>query len=213
MPCGGIGAGQLYVRGDGTLAQWWIDNTYYDTGYGHPGVINTPMGTYPIGYPNKANRPPSPVDQGFAISVKSPMAPCRGAPAESRRLRRYRLHRRIPDRHDPIRYKGRRDAARGDPGRGFLAVDSAEHSGFGQPGNHRALHRAEHVRSTGRGGSRRLAPELRLAGTRGRRGRASAEPSAATRGTCGSGHGPDSAGRPPAAGRRSSAWRRGAGRT
>ena len=83
MPCGGIGAGQLYVRGDGTLAQWWIDNTYYDTGYGHPGVTTTPMGSYPIGYANKANRPPSPVDQGFAIAVKS-----RAGPAVVRRLSR-----------------------------------------------------------------------------------------------------------------------------
>ena len=83
MPCGGIGAGQLYVRGDGTLAQWWIDNTYYDTGYGQPGVTTTRIGSYPIGYANKANRPPSPVDQGFAIAVKSP-----GGPAVVRRLSR-----------------------------------------------------------------------------------------------------------------------------
>lgn len=26
MPVGGICAGQLYVRGDGTLANWWIAN-------------------------------------------------------------------------------------------------------------------------------------------------------------------------------------------
>lgn len=75
MPCGGIGAGQLYVRGDGTLAQWWIDNTYYDTGYGNPGVANTRLGPYPIGYATQANRPPSPVEQGFAIRVTTPNHP------------------------------------------------------------------------------------------------------------------------------------------
>ena len=44
MPCGGIAAGQVYVRGDGTLAQWWIDNTYWDTGYGDPGTTTGPIG-------------------------------------------------------------------------------------------------------------------------------------------------------------------------
>ena len=34
MPCGGIAAGQLYVRGDGTLANWWIANNAYNTGHG-----------------------------------------------------------------------------------------------------------------------------------------------------------------------------------
>ncbi len=56
MPCGGIAAGQLYVRGDGTLAHWWIFNNCKNTG---PGTRC--YRTY---------RPPSPVDQGFAISVQ-----------------------------------------------------------------------------------------------------------------------------------------------
>ncbi len=56
MPCGGIAAGQLYVRGDGTLAQWWIFNNAPNTGYGDKCYL-----TY---------RPASPVDQGFAIRVK-----------------------------------------------------------------------------------------------------------------------------------------------
>ena len=53
MPCCGVAAGQLYVRGDGTLAQWWIANNSQFTGYGRDCY--------------KTYRPPSPVDQGFAI--------------------------------------------------------------------------------------------------------------------------------------------------
>ena len=34
MPCGGIGAGQLYIRGDGSLARWWMMNNAVNTGYG-----------------------------------------------------------------------------------------------------------------------------------------------------------------------------------
>ena len=34
MPVGGVGAGQLYVTGDGTLACWWIHNQRSSTGYG-----------------------------------------------------------------------------------------------------------------------------------------------------------------------------------
>ncbi|MBE3096700.1 MAG: hypothetical protein IMZ44_06160 [Planctomycetes bacterium] len=56
MPCGGIAAGQLYVRGDGTLAQWWIANSVPNTGFG-----DRCYRTY---------RPPSPLAQGFAIRVK-----------------------------------------------------------------------------------------------------------------------------------------------
>src|ERR1700761_8772117 len=46
MPCGGIGAGQLYVRGDGTLACWWICNNAYNTGYGVDSLthFNTALG-------------------------------------------------------------------------------------------------------------------------------------------------------------------------
>ncbi len=56
MPCGGVAAGQLYVRGDGTLAQWWIANNSEFTGYG--------ADCY------KTYRPPSPVDQGFAVYIE-----------------------------------------------------------------------------------------------------------------------------------------------
>lgn len=46
MPVGGICAGQLYVRGDGTLANWWIANNAYNTGYGIDHLLNfdTPLG-------------------------------------------------------------------------------------------------------------------------------------------------------------------------
>jgi uncharacterized protein (DUF608 family) len=55
MPIGGIGAGQLYLGGDGRLWHWDIFNIPHGTGdshYAHP-----PM-------------PASPLDQGFALRVK-----------------------------------------------------------------------------------------------------------------------------------------------
>jgi non-lysosomal glucosylceramidase len=55
MPVGGICAGQLYLRGDGTLAEWGIFNVDRFTGYG-----DNSYRTY---------RPPSPVQQGFGLSV------------------------------------------------------------------------------------------------------------------------------------------------
>ena len=71
MPCGGIGAGQLYVRGDGTLAQWWIANYFIYTGEGQAKTINTPLGPCKIGYQPEPYRPYSAVEQGFAIRVKT----------------------------------------------------------------------------------------------------------------------------------------------
>ena len=61
MPCGGIGAGQLYVRGDGTLARWWIFGEKYITDFRR----RDPKTGY------RTYRPPSEVEQGFAISVES----------------------------------------------------------------------------------------------------------------------------------------------
>ncbi|MFH1922895.1 MAG: GH116 family glycosyl-hydrolase, partial [Planctomycetota bacterium] len=55
MPVGGIGAGQLYLTGDGRLAHWDIFNT------------KTPG----YGYPVEAAGPQTPVEQGFAVRVKS----------------------------------------------------------------------------------------------------------------------------------------------
>src|ERR1700744_1054556 len=69
MPCGGIGAGQLYVRGDGSLANWWICNNAYNTGYGADSLthFNTALGPDTVCY--KTFRPASYIDQGFAITV------------------------------------------------------------------------------------------------------------------------------------------------
>ncbi|MFH1715936.1 MAG: GH116 family glycosyl hydrolase, partial [Planctomycetota bacterium] len=56
MPVGGIGTGQLYLRGDGTLGAWQIFNRHVFSGYG-----SDCYRTY---------RPDSPVDSGFAVVVK-----------------------------------------------------------------------------------------------------------------------------------------------
>jgi non-lysosomal glucosylceramidase len=55
MPVGGICAGQLYLRGDGTLAEWGIFNVDRPTGYG-----DNNYRTY---------TPPSPVEQGFGLAI------------------------------------------------------------------------------------------------------------------------------------------------
>ena len=70
MPCGGIAAGQLYVRGDGTLANWWIANNAYNTGYGIDHLLNfdTPLGPWHVCY--QTFEPLSYIDQGFSITVK-----------------------------------------------------------------------------------------------------------------------------------------------
>jgi len=70
MPCGGIAAGQLYVRGDGTLANWWIANNAYNTGYGihHLMDFNTALGPWKVCY--QTFKPFSYIDQGFSITVE-----------------------------------------------------------------------------------------------------------------------------------------------
>lgn len=70
MPVGGIAAGQLYVRGDGTLANWWISNNAYNTGYGVDSLtrFNTAAGPWTVCY--KTFRPASYVNQGFVITVE-----------------------------------------------------------------------------------------------------------------------------------------------
>lgn len=70
MPCGGIASGQLYVRGDGTLANWWIANNAYNTGYGVDSLthFNSALGPWTVCY--KTFTPPSYIQQGFLIRVK-----------------------------------------------------------------------------------------------------------------------------------------------
>lgn len=70
MPCGGIAAGQLYVTGDGTLANWWIANNAYNTGYGIDWLLNfkTPLGPWKVCY--QTFEPFKYIEQGFTISVK-----------------------------------------------------------------------------------------------------------------------------------------------
>ena len=57
MPIGGIATGQLYLRGDGTLAVWQIFNRHVFSGYGSDNY--------------RTYRPDSPVDSGFAVVVES----------------------------------------------------------------------------------------------------------------------------------------------
>jgi uncharacterized protein (DUF608 family) len=56
MPVGGLCTGQLYLRGDGTLADWHIFNHEHFTGYGE-----TCYRTY---------TPTTPLEQGFALYVE-----------------------------------------------------------------------------------------------------------------------------------------------
>ncbi|MBN1911479.1 MAG: hypothetical protein JW818_17180 [Pirellulales bacterium] len=77
MPCGGVCAGQLYVRGDGTLARWWIANNAYITGVWWPPYedprkdysMQTPLGPCQSAY--RTYRPESYVEQRFALRVVS----------------------------------------------------------------------------------------------------------------------------------------------
>lgn len=69
MPIGGICAGQLYVRGDGTLANWWIANNAYNTGYGIDYLLDfdTPLGPWHVCY--QTFEPLSYIDQGVTLDI------------------------------------------------------------------------------------------------------------------------------------------------
>jgi uncharacterized protein (DUF608 family) len=56
MPVCGVGTGQLYLRGDGTLALWQIFNQHVFSGYGADNY--------------RTYRPDCPVDSGFAVLVR-----------------------------------------------------------------------------------------------------------------------------------------------
>lgn len=58
MPIGGIGAGQLYLAGDGRLVHWDIFNHHNFSGYG--------SANYDLG-----RRPETPLRQGFAVRVRA----------------------------------------------------------------------------------------------------------------------------------------------
>ena len=58
MPIGGIGAGQLYLAGDGRLAGWWIFNDIPFTGYGATNY-------------QEGRTPPYRLQQGFALWIQS----------------------------------------------------------------------------------------------------------------------------------------------
>jgi len=64
MPCGGIGAGQLYLRGDGTLARWWVFGANHSTDW-----RSAQSKQAKIGY--NTYRPASEVGQGFALRVEA----------------------------------------------------------------------------------------------------------------------------------------------
>ena len=70
MPCGGICAGQVYVRGDGTLAIWWLGQQHVFTGHGEARTECVDGTEIPVGYQPRPFRPPSPIDQGFTIGVQ-----------------------------------------------------------------------------------------------------------------------------------------------
>ena len=63
MPCGGIGAGQIEICGDGTLGSWWIFNQSppANGGLGQPWT-----GTRYL----KPGVPDKPVNQGFALRIE-----------------------------------------------------------------------------------------------------------------------------------------------
>ncbi len=68
MPCGGIAAGQLYVRGDGTLGYWWIANNAHHSSFGGQTRIETELGPYGVCYGTYT--PPAPIAQSFALRVR-----------------------------------------------------------------------------------------------------------------------------------------------
>ncbi len=73
MPVGGIGAGQVYLTGDGRLTYWDVFNRNQNTGYG--------LHNYTAGRPPEQTvlggelTDVAPVDQGFALRVRTGTPP------------------------------------------------------------------------------------------------------------------------------------------
>jgi non-lysosomal glucosylceramidase len=74
MPVGGIGAGQVYLSGDGRLIYWDIFNRNHNTGYG---AVNYKTGRLPTEVATGNNRfePALEIDQGFALRIAREGAP------------------------------------------------------------------------------------------------------------------------------------------
>ena len=143
MPVGGIGAGQVYLGGDGTLWHWDVFNRLRPTGdanYAHP------------------PKPDAPLRQGFAIRVTRD-----GGKGEVRPID----HRGFPEiTFAASTHRSRRVPRRGAAGRGharsLLPLHPAQCRRFQPSGHDPRLHREEHGHRPGRGRTRRLAGERRL---------------------------------------------------
>ena len=146
MPVGGIGAGQLYLGGDGRLWHWDVFNQHIGTGAEHYARPITPS---------------SPLKQQFTLSVRSG-----NLPVGSRRFSRNCFSRRISDWPGGILQAG---PAGGRDARSIFTIRPAEHRRLQPAGNHSSVHAAKHLRLTGpghpfrRNGKWRL-PEPPLAG-------------------------------------------------
>ena len=71
MPVGGICAGQLYVRGDGSLAKYWISNNAHNTGYGHVKTNRMKTAFGPTFSSYAPRRPLAPFAQGFEVIAEN----------------------------------------------------------------------------------------------------------------------------------------------
>ena len=144
MPIGGICAGQLYLGGDGKLWHWDIFNRVDRTNEAH---YANPM------------RPESPLDQGFAVRIKSRKTN-RGSHARPRRVLRHPLSRRIPDRLRRVprpRLARRRSTSRRSRRSSRSNTDDSS-----LPATMLHLPDQERLARAGRGRARRLAGKRRL---------------------------------------------------
>lgn len=146
MPIGGIGAGYLYLGGDGKLWHWDIFNKTGGTGADH---YANPM------------KPESPLEQGFAIRATV------GGKTETRTRSDWipgrKLSRAISDRN------GRISGPRLSPenlARGIFSVHSTGHRRFESSGDRASLYSDQFIRGRCGGDARRLASECGPSGER-----------------------------------------------
>lgn len=134
MPIGGICAGQLYLRGDGTLAEWGIFNVARFTGFG-----DTSYRTY---------TPPSPVQHGFGIAATP-----KGGETAFRTLDKHSFPEIEFSGEYPVgkvHYRLAKNSWPLDVSRGVQSLYSAQRAGFGHSGNRSALSSDQHGASPGR---------------------------------------------------------------